>query len=70
MIVSCPAILVAGIKSERCFEPGTGLWLAHDKTKHALIMDVEGTDSKERGEKHIVCRPSFLHVSVAIFMQR
>lgn len=32
-----------------------GLWLAHDAEKQVLVMDVEGTDSKERGETHIVC---------------
>eukprot|EP01134_Creolimax_fragrantissima_P007772 CFRG7772T1 len=30
-----------------------GLWLAHDQKTKSLIMDVEGSDSKERGEKHI-----------------
>eukprot|EP00123_Amoebidium_parasiticum_P016037 comp23257_c0_seq1/m.38007 comp23257_c0_seq1/g.38007 ORF comp23257_c0_seq1/g.38007 comp23257_c0_seq1/m.38007 type:complete len:677 (-) comp23257_c0_seq1:655-2685(-) len=30
-----------------------GLWLAHDPSKKVLVMDVEGTDSKERGDKHI-----------------
>lgn len=30
-----------------------GMWLAHDKASRSLIMDVEGTDSKERGDKHI-----------------
>ncbi|KNC83852.1 hypothetical protein SARC_03909 [Sphaeroforma arctica JP610] len=30
-----------------------GLWLAHDDNSKSLIMDVEGSDSRERGENHI-----------------
>ena len=30
-----------------------GLWLSYDFDSKCVVMDVEGTDSKERGEGHI-----------------
>lgn len=31
-----------------------GLWLSCDKQDHTIIIDTEGTDSKERGEDRLV----------------
>lgn len=36
-----------------------GLWLGRDKSDSTLIIDVEGTDSKERGEDRLVSQKSF-----------
>ena len=30
-----------------------GIWMTHNEEKNTLILDIEGTDSKERGESHL-----------------
>ena len=31
-----------------------GIWMAHNKEGNILVFDIEGTDSKERGEQRMV----------------
>ena len=31
-----------------------GIWMAHNKKGNILVFDIEGTDSKERGEQRMV----------------
>ena len=31
-----------------------GIWMSHNNDKNILIFDIEGTDSKERGEQRMV----------------
>lgn len=31
-----------------------GIWMAHNKPGNILVFDIEGTDSKERGEQRMV----------------
>jgi protein SEY1 len=30
-----------------------GIWMTHNEDKNTLILDIEGTDSKERGDAHL-----------------
>jgi hypothetical protein len=30
-----------------------GIWMGHNEDKNVLILDIEGTDSKERGDSHL-----------------
>ena len=33
-----------------------GIWMAHNKEGSILVFDIEGTDSKERGEQRMVSK--------------
>jgi len=39
-----------------------GIWLNRNLSGDLLVMDIEGTDSKERGEQRMVRRPDSLSV--------
>ena len=30
-----------------------GIWMSHSADKNSLILDIEGTDSKERGDSRL-----------------
>ena len=33
-----------------------GIWMAKNGENNILVFDIEGTDSKERGEQRMVCQ--------------
>ena len=37
-----------------------GIWLNRNKAGNLLVLDIEGTDSKERGEQRMVSQMEFL----------
>ena len=37
-----------------------GIWLNRNKAGNLLVFDIEGTDSKERGEQRMVSHTEFL----------
>ena len=38
-----------------------GVWMSASRDGSILIFDLEGTDSKERGEQRLVCAQNFSH---------
>ncbi len=38
----------------------TGIWTAIDKEKKLVILDLEGTDSKQRGEDRLVTKNNLI----------